>query len=215
MKSLDYIINKYKLDCSGKMPVEIPETTRNDLGDIFRELGFKTGAEIGVESGVFSEVLFKKNPDLELYGIDPWIPYEGNTWRPEKFKKDHEKAIKRLKPYNSILIKKPSIDAVKDFDDDSLDFVYIDANHSFQHAVNDICEWTRKVRIGGIVSGHDYIKIIHKIRKGGKRKPLDFGVIQAVHGYTSSNSIRPFFVLGRRFKDKTRDKIRSWFFIKE
>lgn len=53
------------------------------------------------------------------------------------------------------------MDVVKQFKDESLDFVYIDGNHSFQHVVNDLCEWEKKVKVGGIVAGHDYIKRIH------------------------------------------------------
>ena len=60
------------------------------------------------------------------------------------------------------------MDAVKDFKDESLDFVYIDANHGYESTKEDIREWSKKVKKGGIVSGHDYVK------KNG------YGVIEAV-----------------------------------
>ena len=215
MRSLDYIVKKYNLDCSGKRTVEIPGAIRSDLGDIFRELMFSSGAEVGVESGIFSEVLLKKNPGLKLFCIDSWKFYEGyNNWSDERFEKDYKKAINRLKPYNAVLIKKFSMDAVKDFDDNSLDFVYIDGNHSFQHVVNDICEWTKKVKKGGIVGGHDYIKIRHRKGKDGKREPMNFNVVEAVTRYIISNNIRPLFLLGEKI-DKNRERFRSWFFVKE
>lgn len=214
MNTLDYIVKKYELDCSGNRLVEIPGTTRSDLGDIFRELRFSSGAEVGVESGAFSEVLLKKNPGLKLFCIDSWKFYEGyNNWSDERFEKDYKKAIKRLKPYNAVIIKKFSMDAVKDFDDNSLDFVYIDANHGFQYVVNDICEWTKKVKKGGIVAGHDYIKIKYREKKG-KPKGEGFNVVEAVHSYIRSNNIRPLFALGKKF-DKNRERFRSWFFVKE
>jgi predicted O-methyltransferase YrrM len=70
--------------------------------------------------------------------------------------------------------------AVRDVADESLDFVFIDANHEYTAVRDDIREWTKKVRVGGIVSGHDY----YKTPAG------NMGVINAVneyvaeHGYT-------------------------------
>ena len=48
------------------------------------------------------------------------------------------------------------MDAVKDFADKSLDFVFIDGHHGYDYIKEDIREWSKKVRKGGIVSGHDY-----------------------------------------------------------
>ena len=49
-----------------------------------------------------------------------------------------------------------SVDFAKTIPDNSLDFVYIDANHSYACVMDDMTAWTPKVRSGGIVSGHDY-----------------------------------------------------------
>lgn len=49
-------------------PIEIPGVDRNDLATLFCELGFKEGAEIGVEQGAYSEVLLTHNPGSRLYG---------------------------------------------------------------------------------------------------------------------------------------------------
>ncbi len=54
------------------------------------------------------------------------------------------------------------MDALEDFEDNSLDFVYIDGDHNFKHISEDIYEWTKKVRSGGIVSGHDYLILFQK-----------------------------------------------------
>jgi len=50
----------------------------------------------------------------------------------------------------------PSVDAANLIDDESLDFVFIDANHSYESVAEDIKAWFPKVRKGGIISGHDY-----------------------------------------------------------
>lgn len=51
---------------------------------------------------------------------------------------------------------KDSVAAANDFSDGSLDFVYIDANHSYQFVKRDIDAWCPKVRKGGIIGGHDF-----------------------------------------------------------
>ena len=53
-------------------------------------------------------------------------------------------------------MRKSCIDALIDFEDESLDMIFIDANHSFDRVKEDIENWSKKVRKGGIVSGHDY-----------------------------------------------------------
>jgi predicted O-methyltransferase YrrM len=52
--------------------------------------------------------------------------------------------------------------AADDFLDNSLDFVYIDAGHRFDDVVQDIIKWTKKVRKGGIISGHDYMEYLNE-----------------------------------------------------
>ena len=123
--------------------------SRVDLAKYFAELNFNVGAEIGVLGGVYAEILCKANPNLKLYGID--------SWETGHHKQKYKKAAGRLKNYNVELIKKTSLDAVKDFPNMSLDFVYIDASHQFDDIMRDIIEWSLKVKKGGIVSGHDYI----------------------------------------------------------
>ena len=51
-------------------PAEIPDCYRDDLPQFFVNLGFKTGAEIGVDKGEFSEKFAKAG--LSLHAIDPW-----------------------------------------------------------------------------------------------------------------------------------------------
>jgi len=98
------------------------------------------------------------------------------------------------------------MDAVKDFEDDSIDFVYIDGNHSFKYVAEDICEWVKKVKVGGFVCGHDYIY----------SNPLNFHVRHVVDAYVQARAIQKFWVLGRKKPDKgeRRDQWRSWMFRK-
>jgi hypothetical protein len=49
-----------------------------------------------------------------------------------------------------------SVEAAKLYKDKSLDVVFIDANHSYESVRDDIEAWLPKVKMGGIIAGHDY-----------------------------------------------------------
>jgi predicted O-methyltransferase YrrM len=87
------------------------------------------------------------------------------------------------------------MDAISDFEDSSLDFVYIDANHTYEAATEDIREWSKKVRPGGIVAGHDYVNT------------EGYGVIQAIHEHIQEKGIKTLFIT-------SKDRSPSWFYIK-
>ena len=74
------------------------------------------------------------------------------------------------------------MDALADFEDSSLDFVFIDGNHTFDYAVSDIIYWSYKVRKGGIVAAHDYYAFAKN------------GVMKAVDAYTHCHHIDPWYV---------------------
>jgi hypothetical protein len=46
--------------------------------------------------------------------------------------------------------------AAKTYPDQSLDLVFIDAQHTYEAVREDILAWWPKVRVGGIIAGHDY-----------------------------------------------------------
>ena len=46
--------------------------------------------------------------------------------------------------------------ASKRFEDESIDFIYIDAEHKFEYVYRDIVNWYPKMKKGGIFAGHDY-----------------------------------------------------------
>ena len=202
MTTLDYIFNKFHIssDDQTNLPIAIPNVGRNNLAQWLHELDFKTGVEVGVAAGEYSQILCQANPQMQLYGVDPWKPYRGyrDYTRPQTFTRFYDQAATKLNQYpNYTFIPKFSLEAVTDFPDRSLDFVYIDANHNFQNVTNDIVEWSKKVKIGGIISGHDYYKHRHHEH---------IHVYQVVNAYTDSYRIRPWFVLGG-------DHPRSWMWV--
>ena len=199
---LEYIVKKYALDLTKNSPIYINED-RDGLALLFKEIDYITGAEIGVYSGLFSETLCKTIPNLELFCVDPWKKYEGyNDVRGEQERYDriYEQAKKRLAPFKCHLIKRFSVDASKVIPDGSLDFVYIDGNHDYEHCVEDIAAWIKKVKIGGIISGHDFRHINSEV--------LRIHVLEAITAWTNAYQIAPWFILD---KDK---KAPSWIWVK-
>ncbi len=148
---------------------------RTDLAKHFSELGFKVGAEIGVDAGVYSEILCQENPKLKLYSIDIWDLGAGGS-RQMRLRR-YAEAKARLAPYKTQLIRKYSLEAVNDFTNNSLDFVYIDGGHRFDDVMQDIIGWTKKVKKGGIISGHDYV-------------PSARDVVTAVDAYVKCHGLR-------------------------
>src|SRR5689334_7337983 len=56
---------------------EIANVTRKDLAKFLADMGCKIGVEVGVAHGKYSKILMDSNPDLKLYGVDPYAIYAG------------------------------------------------------------------------------------------------------------------------------------------
>lgn len=205
MDTVAFIMQKFNLTYARR--VEIPNASRNNMGEWFNELGFKVGAEIGVQRGIFSEQLCKSNPGVEHYCIDAYTPYRDyKDFRAQAiFSSFQDEAHRRLAPYNCKFIRKFSLDAAEVFADNSLDYVYIDANHRFDYIIDDLIAWGGKVRSGGIVAGHDYIHV-HSVH-----------VPFAVCSYVDIYRLHPLFLIGRHkvVNGEVRDRPRSWMFIRQ
>lgn len=181
-----------------------PRGGNPSLAKLFYDLGFTRGAEIGVEQGRFSAELLSANPDLHLFSVDPWLAYSRykDTVEQEKCDGYYAEALRRLEPYSgrSTVMRATSVEAVTAFEDESLDFVFIDGNHHFDYVVVDIIEWSRKVRPGGIVAGHDF-------KNEAKNGRIPFHVVQASSAYVDAYHIKPWFVI-------RGDKAASFFWVR-
>lgn len=131
---------------------------RPAIDAIKKELGDNLiGVEIGVNKGYNASYICDIVKPKALYLIDPW----DNFFDPasgEIIGEIQYIATKQLlAPFVCCeIIRKTSAEAVRDFKDNSLDFVYIDANHSHEAVLNDLEIWYPKVKKGGIFSGHDF-----------------------------------------------------------
>jgi len=176
--------------------------SRIDLCYYFNELGFKKGAEVGAAGGRFSEYLCQAIPGLELASIDIWkqMDDDDDKTTQEQQEKNYKDAVRRLSKYNVELLKGKSMEVVRFFKDNELDFVYIDASHSFDNTMEDIINWSRKVRSGGIVSGHDYSKFKQ-------------GVKVAVDTYVKVHNIK-LNIIPMNKNNSLFNRDPSWWFVK-
>lgn len=199
MKIIDWIKHPGK-------PFEIPDCSRDDLPGFFREMGYKVGAEIGVLKGEFTEKFCQAG--LKIYAIDPWLAFKGqgrDQNRQEQQDEYYETARSRLAPYsNCTIIRKTSMDALNDFSPRSLDFVYIDGCHEFPYVAQDIYEWSKVVKKGGVISGHDYFNT----HPGANNVLCHVKVV--VDAYTSLYKIDNWWLFGRMKRGSGGNKYHSW-----
>jgi len=171
---------------------------RIKLIEHFRDLGFKKGAEIGVFDGRFSEVIAQIIPGIDLMAVD--------SWEVGKIYPKYKIAREKLAPYpNVTIIRDTSMNVSKVTPDESLDFVFIDALHTYDAVKEDIREWTKKVRLGGIVSGHDYYVTRTK----------NEGVINAVNEYVKEHNYDLKLTDWDYDNPVPDDRQPSWYFLKD
>jgi predicted O-methyltransferase YrrM len=141
--TLEYITQKFDLNLNQKSPIEILKINRTIMAQTLNELGFRVGAEIGVAQGNHSKLLCENIPRLHLYCIDIWEKYPGYNEYTDRIDRYYLEAKNKLANYDCSFIKKFSMDAAKDFENYSLDFVYIDGAHDLKNVVDDLCIWTK------------------------------------------------------------------------
>ena len=159
MSTAEYLHQRFCPRGDQISPVRIKGFKRKHLSLLFAELEFKRGAEIGVAEGYHSREICESVPGVELLCVDLWAPYKRGTalLKNQNMQDEaYEEAVINLAPYNARLIRDASDIAAHSVDDESLDFVYIDGDHSYEGAKSDIEVYWPKVKEGGLLAGHDY-----------------------------------------------------------
>lgn len=118
------------------------------------------GAEIGVNKGLHAFNILNNFKNLKkLYLIDPYAEYIDGDGMKKSFKLAEREAKRRLSCFDGnkySFIKETSADASTYFEDNTLDFVYIDGNHAYEYVIKDIKVWRPKVKEGGVIGGDDF-----------------------------------------------------------
>jgi hypothetical protein len=149
------------------------------------------GAEIGVFAGEMSAALLRNKENLHLTMVDSWEgdgkAYTGDSGdfhagltqdtQDQYFQTAANRTAFAMG--RRTIFRGRSTQAAQFAPDASYDFVFIDADHSYQGCKADIEAWARKVKPGGWLAGHDY-------ENGEYPK---FGVTQAVNEYVAATGL--------------------------
>lgn len=120
------------------------------------------GCEIGTREGINAARILRTLNIKKLYIVDPY----GVQYAPlypitsqEHYEKLWMQAHKLLKPYGDkiVWLRDTSDNAVKDID--SLDFCYIDGDHSYGQVKRDIENYSPLICEGGVLGGHDFTTV--------------------------------------------------------
>lgn len=134
------------------------------------------GAWKGCSTSYLAVEIINSGKNIKLDVIDTWkgaSDDKGAMTDPDMIKYGGDifpVFMKNIEPVKHILtpIQSASNEAYKLYKDKSLDFVFLDANHSYKFAKEDMTNWFPKVKDGGIFAGHDW-------------NPISWpGVVQAV-----------------------------------
>jgi hypothetical protein len=146
--------------------MEKRDITRIELiNTIGKEFPNGKGVEVGTFKGEFSKEILE-NWEGTLYMVDVWRPLSDKEYLDSSNHNNFEngvysEAMKNISGHEdrAVMVRASSEIAANMFEDNSLDFVYIDANHAYDYVVQDINLWYPKVKEGGYLCGHDYINM--------------------------------------------------------
>lgn len=137
------------------------------LANIMKEQGYKTFVEVGCKEGRTTSFILKNIPDSQVIAIDPWVAQEKSKdptketyaeWDFEGIEREFWEGVGDAKE-RCHMLRMTSEEAAASNCDALLmdaDLIFIDALHDYEHVKQDIALWWSKVRLGGVLSGHDF-----------------------------------------------------------
>jgi hypothetical protein len=155
---------------------------RRDLHLLFSDTLQIRTAEIGVAQGLFSEDIIKWGGQYH-YCVDTWEcnpSQRGDGGSPQSWHdENYRQVIERMKPYDGRyeILRGPSTKMAQMIPSDSLDFINVDADHSYEGVKNDIESYWPKLKRGGIICFHDF-------------EARQYGVKDAVMEFAKANNLQ-------------------------
>ena len=159
---------------------------RWDVPLLLKHIKATSVCEVGVKDGGFFQTILSPAVNIAI-AIDVWDEFssksQNDIGRTRDALKDSHKAFcqKYQDDKRVIIIKKQSSRAYLEIPDESLDFVYLDADHTYDAVRGDIENFYPKIKKGGVLAGHDYFNYTFK--------GIPFGVVRAVNEFTSRNNL--------------------------
>jgi len=117
----------------------------------------EVGAWLGRSAAYMAVEIANSNKNIKFICVDTW---QGSTEHKNMVKdRDiYQEFLTNIEPVTNIITpyRMLSHEAAERFDDNSLDFVFIDASHDYINVMIDLKAWYPKVKKGGVFAGHDY-----------------------------------------------------------
>lgn len=131
--------------------------------DLVKQHGWTKGAEIGVLRGKTLFSVLDACPDLSMIGVDQWLKLPlreddcAETYQQFDMAGLERDVTRRAKGYGSrcTILKGDTVAMAKRVERGSLDFIFLDADHTEAGLRRDVKAWASKVRRGGMILGHD------------------------------------------------------------
>jgi hypothetical protein len=176
---------------------------RVEIPNIISQMDSPVICEVGVRFGDNLDNMITNNVK-SAYGVDIWrntgeTGQNDNEYSQEELDEQYKNILLKYKEDSRIkIIRDFSVEAAKSFEDGFFDFIYIDADHTYQGCYDDLIAWYPKLKKGGIMSGHDYIDGDYTLAIGHK---VRFGVIDAVSDFRREFNIGDdnFHVSGEQY----------------
>jgi cephalosporin hydroxylase len=134
-----------------------------DYENIYTEMVKKYDNATFVEVGCFeggstvymAELIKRSGKNIKFYAVDLFEKYKPVNGQVAPSYKKFKKNTLQYKEYITVL-KIDSLEASKLFGDKTIDFVFLDADHTYKRVKSDIKCWLPKVKDSGTLAGHDY-----------------------------------------------------------
>jgi predicted O-methyltransferase YrrM len=167
----DYIPHIYEKPCFGENWFTYHELYQKMVETFNTGVFVEVGSWKGKSSSFMATEIANSKKNIKFFCVDTW---EGSVEHKNILKTDNLYSIfienmKSLKEYYTP-IKTQSVLASQQFDDASIDFLFLDASHEYEDVKDDILAWWPKIKKGGYFAGHDYYD---NIEWGGVKKAVD------------------------------------------
>jgi len=146
-------------------------TSRQELGNACEERGFTSGAELGVQRGLFSKEMLDRWPNctkyllVDLWAHQPNYKDAANVATHKQLSMmNYAKSQTAAYENKTIFIRNYTTLAALDVAEASLDFIYVDARHDYCGVMEDMTAWWPKLKRGGIMAGHDYMTALDQLK---------------------------------------------------
>jgi hypothetical protein len=129
----------------------LKNSRRHDIVKLLKSKSENIGVELGVAKGVFSSRMVSSGYFSHFFGVDIYSDTYHDT-------DEYKETLVRIGVFSNYKLFRMSFDDALDlFEDESLDFVYIDGYaHNGEEGGQTIFNWSKKVKIGGVIAGDDY-----------------------------------------------------------